>query len=533
MKQMTSTLKIALFFLMTVVLTACGGGGGGGGSSSGGSDSNTDDANIITELKLSPTDSTILRGKELIMSAQAIYADGSSKNVTQSAKWASSDAKIVTFKSDRPNVVVTGEELGSASITATFDGVKSATTVTVSSPELLSLTLSNDKFDLALGETSEIQAKGTYLGGFEIDVTKDVSWTSANKGIATVSNEKANAGLIAGTGIGSTTVSASLDGKSSSNATVKVVDAVVSSIAISADNANIFEGDLAKLTASATYSDGSSKDVTKQVTWKSDSPSIASVSDATTTKGFVSALSPGSASISAKLGEISAETSLTIVVAPNKPGALTLQAIPNVILNNGLDKSVVTTTVLPKDPTNGVIADGTIVDFTQSSSDLVLTPTQSSTVSGEVIKQATSSIEGRYNLIAEVAGTTAIDDVEIRVVTSFSEVINMSAGSAGSSNIDGQIQPGGVFIGEITNTSNRIFDIKKAILFNGSNSEMSITDTANLSGGKLEAGEVLSVRFDIKDKLPNKGFYIEFEMEDAIAATPFTVQRSFNAGPLE
>jgi hypothetical protein len=399
--------------------------------------------------------------------------------------------------------------------------VSSATTVTISSPELLSLQLSKQTLELALGETDSIQVQGTYKGDVVVDVTDDVQWTSANDAIATVSSS----GSVKGIATDSTEVTAELDGITST-ATISVGEASLRSIAISASSNDIFEGSTSQLTASATYSDsdGSPKDVTEQVTWQSGTPEVASVSDAAPANGLVSALSQGSSIITAQLGEFTVETSLNIVAAPNKPGALTLQATPNVILNNASDRAVITATVMPNDEANGVIADGTMVELTPSNADLALSSAQGGTVSGQFTTDVTSAAAGQFVIIGEVPNTIAIDEAALRVVSSFSDVIDVSGFALRVVDDEtGEVKAGSTFSAAIINTSNRTFEINEVEFFNGS------TLVASFSPGEdaLEAGESVDVSISLNQDRSDNGFSIVFGLSDAPTSTQFSVEQVF------
>ena len=87
-------------------------------------------------------------------------------------------------------------------------------------------------------------------------------------------------------------------------------------ISITPVNPSIVKDSTQNLVATGAYSDGTSQALTTGVTWTSDKTTVATVTNA----GLVTAVSAGSANISAKVGNISAATVLTV-------NAATLQAI--------------------------------------------------------------------------------------------------------------------------------------------------------------------------------------------------------------
>src|SRR5205814_4436884 len=84
--------------------------------------------------------------------------------------------------------------------------------------------------------------------------------------------------------------------------------AVLQSIAVTPVNPSILPGQTQPFTATGTFSDGSSNDVTSQVTWASATPAVATIS----TTGQASGVSPGTSVISATLNGVSGSTVLTV-----------------------------------------------------------------------------------------------------------------------------------------------------------------------------------------------------------------------------
>jgi hypothetical protein len=87
---------------------------------------------------------------------------------------------------------------------------------------------------------------------------------------------------------------------------------VLQSIKISPSGASIAPGTNQAFTASGTYSDGSSRDLTLSVQWACLGTNAATVSNAPPTQGMATALLPGTVVIAASLGNISNNAVLTI-----------------------------------------------------------------------------------------------------------------------------------------------------------------------------------------------------------------------------
>lgn len=84
--------------------------------------------------------------------------------------------------------------------------------------------------------------------------------------------------------------------------------ATLQSIAVTPANPTIALGTTQQFTATGTYSDSSTKNITNQVTWASATPSVATISSS----GLASAVSTGQTKISATLTGVSGSTNLSV-----------------------------------------------------------------------------------------------------------------------------------------------------------------------------------------------------------------------------
>ena len=102
---------------------------------------------------------------------------------------------------------------------------------------------------------------GTYPDGSTGDISSQVTWVSSNMTNATVSSTGLTTGLAAGT----TYIKASLQGVTSPAVTLTVIAPALSSIAITPTApANLTMTVAQQFTATGTYSNGSTADVTSQ-----------------------------------------------------------------------------------------------------------------------------------------------------------------------------------------------------------------------------------------------------------------------------
>jgi hypothetical protein len=114
-------------------------------------------------------------------------------------------------------------------------------------------------------------------------------------------------GLATGKALGAATVTAVLNSVSAMN-TVAVVAPTLNSISITPSGGSVPLGENQQLSASGTYNDGSTQDLTSSVQWISSSPTILSVSSA----GLATADSLGAVTVTATSGTISATSLLQV-----------------------------------------------------------------------------------------------------------------------------------------------------------------------------------------------------------------------------
>ena len=235
--------------------------------------------------------------------------------------WSSSDTAVLTVSNATSTVgLASGIAAGSATVRATLGNVTGQLKVTVSAAPLISITVTPNPLDnVIVGLTSALKATGLYGDAsdtstqFSLDVTTSATWTVASSAVATVSNATDSAGQVTGVGAGSTTVTATLSGKIGST-TVNVISAALVSIAISPSTASVRVGKTYPFTATGTFDNGATKDITSDVTWTSSDSATATISNAAGTNGVATgvAASTTAVTITATMSSKTATASLTV-----------------------------------------------------------------------------------------------------------------------------------------------------------------------------------------------------------------------------
>jgi uncharacterized protein YjdB len=138
-----------------------------------------------------------------------------------------------------------------------------------------------------------------------------VTWSSSDTGVATISNAAGSNGLVTAVAAGSTTITATSGGISKSR-TLTVTAASLTSIAVIPVDSSIAIGALMQFTATGTYSDNTTQDLTTSATWSSSDTSVATISNAAGSIGLATAVFAGSTTITAVSGSVSGSTTLTV-----------------------------------------------------------------------------------------------------------------------------------------------------------------------------------------------------------------------------
>jgi trimeric autotransporter adhesin len=174
----------------------------------------------------------------------------------------------------------------------------------VSGNALNSMTVTPTSIFLKVGEPKQFTANGTTVNGDSKDVTSTAKWTTSSSGIASVS-----AGLVKAVGSGNATITASQDGITA-NGSVIVNNLALTSIAITPTSPTVASGSTTPLTATGTFEDNSTKPLTSQVAWSSDTTSVATVNSS----GVVSGVATGTAKITATVTTTSSTLTSTVTV---------------------------------------------------------------------------------------------------------------------------------------------------------------------------------------------------------------------------
>jgi uncharacterized protein YjdB len=312
------TYIVAVLGLLSLV--GCSSGNSGGGSS----------APVLQSITVTPAAPTLAVGSTQQFQATGHYSNSTTKNLTSSVTWTSSTPANASITAGG---LATGVHFGMTTITAASSGISGTTTVTIPAP-LTSIAVTPPSIQIAATTATSFTATGTYADGTMQNITSSVTWTSSAPTIASISDTVPTKGAALGVGAGTATITASFtqtSGTVSGTATLKVTNATLMSITVTPANSSIPLGVLQQFTATGTFSDTTTQDITSTVAWASSANGIASI----TVSGLANGVSLGTATIRATSGAVSGSTSLTVNAANLASLAIT-PAPPSVAPNTSI-----------------------------------------------------------------------------------------------------------------------------------------------------------------------------------------------------
>jgi uncharacterized protein YjdB len=296
------------FFSLCLLLAGCSGTGTkslGSGSGQPGSGGQPVPA-TLSGLSVTPNATSIAATSTVTLHAMGSYSDGSSKDLSSTATWTSSNSSVATVSTSG---LVTGVASGAATITAQSGTFTSSAAITVSggtSVTLTAIAISPASPSVPINTTQQLTATGSYSDGSSRDLTSLVIWSSSAIANATVDA----AGLVSGVAAGTATITATL-GSVSKSTSVTVTAPTLTSISVTPDDLTLAIGINQQFTASANYSDGSVQDLVGGVTWTSSTTSVATVDN----NGLAAILAAGATTITATVGSFTDSTTITVVPA--------------------------------------------------------------------------------------------------------------------------------------------------------------------------------------------------------------------------
>ncbi|MEO2210882.1 Ig-like domain-containing protein [Paenibacillus amylolyticus] len=239
----------------------------------------------LSKIVVSKNEMSLEVGDSSSVTVTGVYSDNTSANVTISSSWSTSDTSIATVY----NGAITAKKEGTATITAAYQGQSQTVQVKVTK-KVKALSKNVQSLDLRTGDTKEIILTATYSDNETNNAAASTAeWSTSDEKVATVVN-----GKVTGQSAGTAVITAKVGSQS---VTVDVNVEVVKRVDVDKQQVNLLLNKSESVKVTATYPDGTTKDVTDLAEWTSSNEKVADV-----LKGEITGYSAGSAKITAKYG---------------------------------------------------------------------------------------------------------------------------------------------------------------------------------------------------------------------------------------
>src|SRR5437762_4486759 len=259
---------------------------------------------VVSRVALAPTQITLHPNQTSQFTAVGLTAAGDT--IAVAVTWSATGGSIVDTSSKGSIHYATYQPStapGTYLVIATDPpetGVADTSSVIVIPVPVASVSLSPAVATALLGATLQLTATPQDSNSVALS-GRVVTWASSAPAVATVSAT----GLVTGVAAGSTTITATSEGKSATS-TITVTQVPVASVVVSPASASVPAGATLQLAASAKDSSGGTL-TGRVVAWSTSAASVATVS----ASGLVKGVAPGSATITASAEGKTGTTTLT------------------------------------------------------------------------------------------------------------------------------------------------------------------------------------------------------------------------------
>jgi uncharacterized protein YjdB len=176
-----------------------------------------------------------------------------------------------------------------------------------------SISLTPSTTTLTTGGQVTLTATGNYSDGSNTDISNQVVWSTSDGAVAGIS-----AGIVTANSAGYASITATKSGITSSAAGITVTAATMNGLTLSPSTLTMVTGQSLTYSATASYNDSSTGNVSGLSTWSSSNTGVATVNS----QGIVTTVSPGTTTITAVNGGFTATATLTVTAPAAGDGPL-------------------------------------------------------------------------------------------------------------------------------------------------------------------------------------------------------------------
>lgn len=295
-------------------------------------------------------------------------------------------------------------------------------------PPVLKLEISPPSADLLVGLSQQFTATLILPDAIKKDVTQQAQWATVSKTSNIFSLVVDNPGLAKAESIGADDVTVTYEGLTASSA-VTVRPAEIIAIAVTPEQSKITSGSTQLFVAMATFKNGGTRDVTKDVVWSTAAKDVATIESGATKGGIATGVSQGATAVIATLSKLEGSAQLTVQditvtsleIAPLNPSV----ALPNnqkftatAVYSNGARGDVTATAAWASSNTN-------VADF--GASGMVAGQTLSKTPGVTTVSASFGGKSASTTLTVTAAKLTAIEITPINTVINANHTLKFTA----------------------------------------------------------------------------------------------------------
>ncbi len=226
------------------------------------------------------------------------------RDITNQVIWDDPSGMVQISNAAESRGLARAEVIGDTTVTATLGEVVGTLPFKVTDATISTIVVEPTNPSLAKGLTLGFSARGIFSDQTEQDISTVVTWSSNLPSIATITST----GTATAVDLGIATVSAAF-GEATGSTALTVTAAILQSISLESATTHLVPNENLQMKATGQLSDGTSEDITSNVTWTSSAPTVASISAG----GLVVATQAGTTTIRASQGDFAAEVGLNVV----------------------------------------------------------------------------------------------------------------------------------------------------------------------------------------------------------------------------
>jgi len=254
----------------------------------------------LTGVSITVPSAPLAVGLSAQLKATGTYTDQSAADVTNQVQWTVAQPAVLSINTAGLAVATAA---GATQVTASLKNFSANAQLTVAPAALASIGIQSKSASLPLGTEEQLSAIGTYTDGSTVDLTSKAIWASTAPDVLSVTST----GTASTKSVGAASVSATL-GSTVGTSAMTVSPAALVSLAVSAVHPSLPLGSSEQLSATGTFTDKTTKDVTASAAWTSAAPGVAIVNSG----GLIQTKGMGSALLSATVSGVTASTTLNV-----------------------------------------------------------------------------------------------------------------------------------------------------------------------------------------------------------------------------